>query len=244
MNWEDRKKVYNEKFFTQRQKLVNADGTPQRHGGWVEFAKMLIGYFDPKAVLDCGCATGFMVQAFDSLGIDAYGFELSEFAVEHTFPEVKGDRVLLLDAALEELPFSDNYFDLVLALDFFEHQDDEHLDFVMKNIARVSGGWIFARQPFSTMSKVPDIERAEFIRSFNHLTHAERLLVIDTIPEITTPTPDPNCPFHPQERGRDFWIEVFSKYGFKDIFLGEDFYRPPDPTWVNSFNTIVFRKER
>jgi SAM-dependent methyltransferase len=238
MKWQERIKVYDQQYFTQKQPLIK-DGAPLWEQNWTLSAEMLVKWFSPEKVLDCGSATGFMVKAFKDLGIDAVGFDLAPFAIIHSFP---GTNVLLVDAACEELPFRDNYFDLVIACDFFEHQDDAHLDFVMENIRKVAGKWVFIRQPLVKMF-VEESQRGKFILSFNSITHEERLAKIDTIPEIQTPTPDPNCPYHPQERGRDFWIETFARYGFEYITMPEKFYTPDDPTWANSFNTLVFKQK-
>lgn len=38
-------------------------------------------HFHPKRVLDVGCAKGYMVYAFNECGVDAWGVDISEFAL-------------------------------------------------------------------------------------------------------------------------------------------------------------------
>ena len=55
-----------------------------------EFIAMQIKkYFNPKTVLDIGCAKGFLVLAFRNLSIEAYGVDISEYAISNAPNEVK-----------------------------------------------------------------------------------------------------------------------------------------------------------
>jgi SAM-dependent methyltransferase len=44
---------------------------------------------DNENVLDFGCSKGYMVKAFRLLGINAYGIDISSYAIEHVDSEVK-----------------------------------------------------------------------------------------------------------------------------------------------------------
>ncbi len=90
------------------------------------------------AVLDYGCGRGEIVEAGLSLGMEIYGVE--EFYGGSNIREtVKGKG--LLGHEIKELdkrgkiPFQDNFFDLVVSNQVFEHVKD--LDFVINEITRV-----------------------------------------------------------------------------------------------------------
>jgi len=239
MDWVERKAVYNEAFFTE-QCPIGSQGVADEDSA-KSVAEWILSFCNsPGKVLDCGCAIGKLVLGFHETGVEIVGFDLSSFAIEHAIDAVK-DHILLLDCALERLPYADGYFDLSIAFDFFEHQDDEHIETVIGEICRVTSGNILIRQPF-TKFNVPISEREGLIKSFNSLSHKERLALIDNILGITTSVPDMDCPFHPQERGREFFIEKFTNFGFHEYDLDEDAYVFPNPASVCSFNCLYLER--
>lgn len=259
LDWQSRKAVYNEAFFTQTCPDV-ADGaavhTPE---GMAPAGERLIEPFNPKRVLDCGCSTGHYIAGIRHAdpAIEVAGFDLAAFAVEKCVESVK-DCVFQLDLACQKLPYSDLHFDLVLAFDFLEHQDDEHLPHVMQELTRVCSGKVFCRQPlvrfvvagadlgkpaYSRPEMKAD-ERWKFIEAMNSMTHQQRLDLTDQHPNIITTATDPACPYHPQERGRGFWIEKFKEYGFEEAWMPEDMYVFPNNIALYSHVSMVFRRIR
>jgi SAM-dependent methyltransferase len=53
-------------------------------------AKHIIAATNPTNVLDVGCARGLLVQAFVEQGVDAYGIDISEHAIESADPAIRG----------------------------------------------------------------------------------------------------------------------------------------------------------
>lgn len=85
-------------------------------GRWVPVARDIIAQYGLKPgdrVLDVGCAKGFLVKDLVALGIDAYGVDVSEYAMMTCEPEVVGR---LSVASAEKLLFPDKSFDVVLAI--------------------------------------------------------------------------------------------------------------------------------
>lgn len=74
--------------------------------------------YRPKNILDVGCAKGFLLKAFLDLGIDAKGLDISSYALENAHPATRGK---LLLASAEKLPFPNETFDFVFAVDLIEH---------------------------------------------------------------------------------------------------------------------------
>ena len=74
-------------------------------------------------ILDAGCGTGRNLVEFGGLG-EAHGIDFSAEAVRFChrrgLPGVQ-------QAAIEELPFPDAHFDVVLATDVIEHLDDDRV---------------------------------------------------------------------------------------------------------------------
>ncbi len=112
--------------------------------------------FRPKCVLDIGCAKGFLVKAFQKIGIEAFGVDISKYAISNS-PSLIRDRLYILDIETQPQPFPDNYFDLACAIEVFEHLKE--FNFVLKEIARVlkSGGYVILATPTRKIKKDQDI---------------------------------------------------------------------------------------
>ena len=60
---------------------------------WVKFfgniADKIIETINPKTVLDVGCAAGYLVAALRDRGVEAYGIDVSEFAISCAREDIK-----------------------------------------------------------------------------------------------------------------------------------------------------------
>ncbi len=75
----------------------------------------------PLRILDAGCGTGINLKYLQILG-DVYGLDISKNAL--IFSRTRGSHSLIC-GSVDKLPFKNELFDLVLALDVIEHMDDE-----------------------------------------------------------------------------------------------------------------------
>ncbi len=85
-------------------------------GRWQPVAQDIVDHFRLKSgdkVLDIGCAKGFLVKDLLALGIDAYGVDVSKYALMNCEPEVVGR---LQIGSAEDLPFPDGSFSAVLCI--------------------------------------------------------------------------------------------------------------------------------
>lgn len=112
-------------------------------GRWVPVATDIIKHFDlqPGArVLDIGCGKGFLVKDLVDQGMDAYGLDVSSYALMNCEPDIVG-RVHLGTAL--SLPFPDNSFDCVLSLNTIHNFKRPDAIIAMQEIQRLSGGKAF-----------------------------------------------------------------------------------------------------
>lgn len=85
-------------------------------GRWVPVAGDIIEHFGLEPgdkVLDVGCAKGFLVKDLMARGIDAFGIDISEYALMNCEPEPVGRLHL---GSADNLPFPDGTFKAVLAI--------------------------------------------------------------------------------------------------------------------------------
>lgn len=109
-------------------------------GRWKTVAEAIIIHFNLKPgdkFLDIGCAKGFLVKDLISLGIDAYGLDISEYAMLNCEPEVIG-RLHLGNAI--SLPFPDKSFKACSAINIIHNLTRENCVIALKEIERVAPG--------------------------------------------------------------------------------------------------------
>ena len=84
-----------------------------------------LGLENCKSVLDYGCAHGFIVKALNGFGIDAYGVDVSEYAISAAPQDIQ-DRLFKIGntqsvSSVVNEYIDVKYFDYVIAKDVFEH---------------------------------------------------------------------------------------------------------------------------
>lgn len=105
---------------------------------WLPVAKDIIDYYKlhPDAViLDVGCAKGFLAEALCGLGMNAYGLDVSKYAVQNCSMDMVGR---IHHGNILNLHFPDNSFDLVLCINVVHNIDEWMLYLAFKELQRVS----------------------------------------------------------------------------------------------------------
>jgi ubiquinone/menaquinone biosynthesis C-methylase UbiE len=116
-------------------------------GRWVPVARDIVDRFGLKPgdrVLDVGCAKGFLVKDLMQVrpGLEAFGLDISEYALMHAEPETVG-RLHLGTAS--HLPFPDGSFACVLSLNTIHNFDRDEARVALAEIQRVSDGRAFVQ---------------------------------------------------------------------------------------------------
>ncbi len=105
---------------------------------WYQVAIDIISHYDlrnDQRILDVGCAKGYLVEELWQLGQDAYGIDISRYAVKNCSVDMVG-RIHRGD--ILDLPFPDDSFDLVLCFGTIHNIDEKFLPTAFKEIQRVS----------------------------------------------------------------------------------------------------------
>lgn len=108
-------------------------------GRWSVVAKDMIAYYkltNQSKILDVGCGKAFLLYEFTKLlpGIEVRGLDISKYALENAKEEV---RPFLDFGNATELPYQDNYFDLVISITTLHNLYIYDLAKALKEIERV-----------------------------------------------------------------------------------------------------------
>ena len=95
------------------------------------------GLTSRSSLLDIGCAKGFMLHDLLELipDITVSGVDVSDYAIAHAMDDIKS-KVQVANAS--DLPFADNSFDVVIAINTIHNLDRDDCAQALREIERVS----------------------------------------------------------------------------------------------------------
>jgi len=118
----------------------------KRDQEWLSFfdgiASRIVRDIDPKSVLDAGCAMGFLVEALRERGVDAYGLDISEYAIGQVREDIKP--FCWIGSITEPL---ENSYDLIVTIETFEHLTHHEVETAIQNMVNSSADVLFSSTP-------------------------------------------------------------------------------------------------
>jgi len=119
----------------------------ERTAEWLQFfggiADKIVHEIGPRTVLDVGCAMGFLVEGLRERGVEAYGIDISAYALERVRNDMKP--YCRLASVLEPLP---QRYDLIVCIEVLEHLSAPDADRAIANLCRASDDILFSSTPF------------------------------------------------------------------------------------------------
>lgn len=111
-------------------------------GRWLPVAEDIVSHFNLRSgqrLLDVGCAKGFLVKDLMTVcpGLEVFGLDISRYSILHCEPEVIGRLHL---GSADYLPFPDNSFDAVLAINSIHNLERSGVKLALQEIQRLAPG--------------------------------------------------------------------------------------------------------
>ena len=88
----------------------------------LDFIDRYVSTNDNHKILDIGCGSGLMLNALEQIG-DTYGMDMSDDAINFSKEIFSG--TVKKGMLPDNIPYDEEYFSLVVALDVIEHVDDD-----------------------------------------------------------------------------------------------------------------------
>lgn len=156
---------------------------------WVRTLKNMVpgrlDYFDrfiewqDKAVLDLGCAGGFMAEALDDRGARVTGIDPASEAIAAARDHASGRSIQYDVGVGEALPYPDGSFDAVVCVDVLEHvQDLERVLAEVSRVLRPGGLFLFDTINRNPLARLATITVAEdILRLLPKGTHDPQMFI-------------------------------------------------------------------
>lgn len=111
-------------------------------GRWLKVVESMIKYYnlpETAAILDIGCAKGFLLHDFKKCmpNCKVHGVDVSHYAVNCAMESVKSQLTI---CSAEKLPFPDKSFDLVVSINSIHNLPKDALKQALKEVDRVCRG--------------------------------------------------------------------------------------------------------
>ncbi|MGN0482359.1 MAG: class I SAM-dependent methyltransferase [Lachnospiraceae bacterium] len=119
----------------------------ERGNGWEEIfakqAEIIKRDFLPKKTLDIGCAAGYLVEGLRDRDVEAYGIDVSEYALSKVREDIKP--FCTFHSATTPI---ESKYDLVTCIEVLEHLRNDEIKDAIHNMCQITDTIIFSSTPF------------------------------------------------------------------------------------------------
>lgn len=162
--------IYNAEYYKQYDVgigKVDYSDSEYTKGFLTKIAQKIVDDLHPKTVLDAGCAMGHLVAALRDLGVEAYGVDISEYAVSQARADIR--QFCKTGSLSDELPAGlPKRYDLVVSIEVLEHLYEEDGKKAIQNLCKLSDQVLFSSTPddFTERTHVNVQQREYWCRVF------------------------------------------------------------------------------
>ena len=113
---------------------------------WLKFfgsiADHVVQEINPQTVIDVGCAKGFLVEALRDRGVEAFGLDVSEYAISECREDIRP--YCWVGSALDPLP---QRYDLNICIEVLEHLPKRDAEMAVANLCKYADDILFSSTP-------------------------------------------------------------------------------------------------
>jgi SAM-dependent methyltransferase len=117
-----------------------------RNHEWLSFFGAIADHIKqdvaPQSVLDAGCAMGFLVECLRERGVEAFGVDISEYAIQRVREDIQP--YCWIGSLLDPLPRT---YDLIVCIEVLEHLSPQECDQVISHFCRAADDILFSSTP-------------------------------------------------------------------------------------------------
>ena len=118
----------------------------ERSEGWLRFfggvADRIVQDLAPRTVLDAGCALGLLVESLRDRNVEAFGIDISEYAIANVRPDIAP--FCWQGSITEPLP---RRYDLIVSIEVLEHLPRAAAEAAVANLCRHTDDVLFSSSP-------------------------------------------------------------------------------------------------
>lgn len=118
-----------------------------RSPGFLAFFEMvadrIVRDINPASVLDAGCAMGFLVESLRRRGVEAYGIDISEYAIQQVHPDIQP--FCTVGSIVDPFP---RRYDLIVSIEVLEHMPKAESEKALVNFCQFSDDVLFSSTPY------------------------------------------------------------------------------------------------
>ncbi len=107
------------------------------------FAERIQRDINPASVLDAGCAMGFLVEKLRERGIEAWGVDISEYAIGEVEASIK--EYCWIGSVTEPFP---RKYGLIVSIEVLEHLPQEQAESAVANLCKFTDDVLFSSTPY------------------------------------------------------------------------------------------------
>ncbi len=141
--------TFDERYFAQGCGPIPYGRSPEWLALFAAMAERIVSDLAPASVLDAGCAMGLLVEALRARGVQAWGVDVSEYALSKADPSVRPfcRQATITNALPADMP---RRYDLVVSVEVLEHLHQETSECALRNLAGYADEFLFSSSPDDT----------------------------------------------------------------------------------------------
>jgi SAM-dependent methyltransferase len=118
----------------------------ERSQPWLDlfrgFSDGIVRSIQPKSVLDAGCAIGLLVEGLRARGVEAWGVDISEYAIQNVPASIR--EYCWIGSVSEPFP---RRYDLIVSIEVLEHMLAQQAEQAVENLCQHTDDILFSSSP-------------------------------------------------------------------------------------------------